>query len=337
MNKLLIYGAPGNLGGAATKIRDLLRMLVNDFEITVVLPEKSFLKCPETIGFIEGLKIPYCLRRDVPERVDGVALGICDPDIFTSGTANEIRRRGMRFVWSNEMMWEFKGEAEAVRSGVVDRALFLSEIQQDAFRACYQGVDQVLIRNYVTPSDFPLVERTNETIVVGRLSRADPVKYPIDFPVFYEELGLNPVKYKVMAWSAELAKLFSWHKFGSEWELLPERRMPAPKFLSGLDLFVYPLGHRFIESWGRSTLEAMLTGCIPLVPSGHQFHNMMVHEESGFICKSFGDFRYYAQELFRDGRLRRRMSQRTADYARSAVCDFDAHKRAWIHALTFSA
>ena len=31
-----------------------------------------------------------------------------------------------------------------------------------------------------------------------------------------------------------------------------------------LDLFVYPLGHQFIESWGRVVAEAMLTGCVPI-------------------------------------------------------------------------
>jgi len=96
-------------------------------------------------------------------------------------------------------------------------------------------------------------------------------------------------------------KIYRWHRFGQNWELLPEKKIPAAKFLASLDLFIYPLGHRFVESWGRSTLEAMLTGGIPLVPHGHQFHNMMVHEESGFICKNFADFKYYAQQLYKNG------------------------------------
>ena len=54
-----------------------------------------------------------------------------------------------------------------------------------------------------------------------------------------------------------------------------------------MDRLVYPLGHKFIGSWGRSTVEAMLTGCIPLVPEGHPLENLMIHGETGYVC---GDF-----------------------------------------------
>jgi hypothetical protein len=51
-----------------------------------------------------------------------------------------------------------------------------------------------------------------------------------------------------------------------------------------LDLFVYLLGHRIKESWGRAVVEGMLTGCVPVLPAGHQFHKLTAHRESGFIC-----------------------------------------------------
>jgi hypothetical protein len=111
---------------------------------------------------------------------------------------------------------------------------------------------------------------------LGRLSRPDPAKYPLDFPVFYEELGLGEVRYRVIAWSPEVAKQYRWHRFGPEWELLPPRKESALRFLHSLDVFLYPLGHRIKESWGRAVVEAMLTGCVPVVPEGHQLHELVV-------------------------------------------------------------
>jgi glycosyltransferase involved in cell wall biosynthesis len=192
-----------------------------------------------------------------------------------------------------------------------------------------------LIPNYIAPENFACVERANATLTIGRLSRPDPVKYPADFPVFYEELGLKEVTYRVQAWSDELRKIYRWHTFGPEWELLAANKVPAERFLQSLDLFVYPLGHRVVESWGRSTVEAMLTGCVPLVPAGHHFHQLMEHEKSGFICSSFAEYKHYAQALYRDSQLRRQMGRQAAQHARSILCNRDLHQAMWIQALTF--
>jgi hypothetical protein len=53
------------------------------------------------------------------------------------------------------------------------------------------------------------------------------------------------------------AKAVSLAPFWSEWELLPEKKRAALKFLYSLDVFLYPLGHRIKESWGaRAVVEA---------------------------------------------------------------------------------
>jgi len=336
LNDLFIFGVPGKLGGAATKIRDLMRMLFKDYDLSCMVASVGFQKDAEVKRFLDGLGIPCRLRNELPSASDGIALGICELDFFTSGTARRIKESGLKLVWSNEMMWEFKGEAEAVKDGLIDRVLFLSEIQQQAFAKLYEGVDQVIIRNHITPEDFPFVERSNPTFTIGRLSRPDPVKFPTNFPVFYEELGLDDVKFRVQAWNKEMEKKFSWHRFDARWELLPPNKIPAAKFLQSLDLFVYPLGHEFVESWGRVVAEAMLTGCVPIVPAGHQFHNVFRHGEHGFICKTFSDYQDAVLELHDHASLRREMGRKAADYARHDLFDHAKHKQMWIDALTFN-
>ena len=332
---LYLFGVPGKVGGAATKITHLLRLLHRDLQITVVPPAPEHLKSRELRGLLEPFGIRAALFKDLPKRLEGVGLAICERDFFATGKAREAKERGLRLVWSNEMMFAFKGEAEAALGGGIDRVLFVSEFQARAFAEVHRGVPSFLTGNYIDPDDFPWHERRNPVFTVGRLSRADPEKYPLDFPVFYEELGIREVRYRVMAWNAEVARQYRWHRFGPEWELLPENREPARRFLESLDAFVYPLGHRVQESWGRAVVEAMLTGCVPVVPAGHQFHHLMVSGESGFICHGFREWQDCVRELQADHPGRLKISRRTAAHAREHLCDPEKHRQRWIEALTF--
>ena len=336
MGRILIYGVPGDVGGAATKIRDLAYLLgAGRSAITVITPDASSAKNRQLRIIAANLGLTVQRLSDVNAEAGEAVLAVCDLSFFLSGAAEQIKRKGLRVVWSNDMMWEFQGEAEAVKRGLVDRVVFVSEVQRQAFAKLYAGVQQHLIPNYVSPHTFPLCERHNPNFCIGRLSRADPVKYPMDFPVFYEALGLEEVRYRVQAWSEQMRKKYAWHRFGPEWDLLPAGKIPAPEFLSGLDLFVYPLGHQFVESWGRSTVEAMLTGCVPLVPRGHNFEHMMVHGESGFICGNFAEFKAVARELYHNRALREQIGRQAAQHARTVLCNEEEHRKMWLEALTF--
>jgi len=233
------------------------------------------------------------------------------------------------------MMFPFKGEAEAVKEGLIERVLFVSEFQAATFADIYRKVPSFLTGNYIDPDDYAMRERNNPIFTVGRLSRADPKKYPLDFPVFYEELGLKEARYRVMAWSHDLQKQYRWHCFGPEWDLLPEKKEPALKFLYSLDVFLYPLGHRIKESWGRAVVEAMLTGCVPVVPAGHQFHRLMVHGDSGFICQDYREVKATVRELYENYPLRMKLSRQSSAYAREHLCSPEEHRRRWIEALCF--
>ena len=331
---LYLCGIPGRVGGAATKMTHLIRLLHRDFRITVVAPELWACKDKRVRQILAPYGIPCVLLKELPKKLDGVALGICDGDFFISGRARGLKERGLRLVWSNEMMFPFKGEAEAAKEGLVDRVLFVSPFQASAFAEMYHSTASLTTGNYIDPDDYCWRERSNPILTLGRLSRPDATKYPLDFPVFYEEMGLREVRYRVMAWSQELRKQYRWHRFGPEWELLAPDKESALDFLYSLDVFLYPLGHRVKESWGRAVVEAMLTGCVPVVPAGHQFDKLLVHGESGFICRDFQEFRSCVRELYEDHPLRLRISRHGAAHARERLCNPEEHRRRWIQALT---
>jgi len=332
---LYLFGVPANIGGASTKMAHLIRLLHQDFKITVVLPEIGYLKDKQLKRLLEPYSVPALMLKDLRKKLEGVALAICNQHFFSSGAAREVKARGLRLVWSNEMMFAFQGEAEAAKEGLIDRVLFVSAFQANKFTEMYQGVPSFQTGNYIDPDDYAWRERKNPIFTLGRLSRDDPQKYPLDFPVFYEELDLKEVRYRVMAWSKEVAKQYRWHRFGPEWELLPANKEPAREFLYSLDLFLYPIGHRVKESWGRAVVEAMLTGCVPVVPAGHQFHKLLVHGESGFICQEFREYKACVRELYADHPFRTKISRQCAEHARARLCNPEEHRRTWLEALSF--
>ncbi len=333
-----VFGWPSFLGGADTKLVHLLRLLHSRCAITCVPNDERHLRDRKWTAFLDGLGVRYAMLDSLPSKLQGCALSLCNDLFFTRRIAHRARDRGLRIIWSSEMMWHHAGELDAVGAGIVDTVLYTSPFQKAALAPGYvaaRGTEppSAVTGNYIDPSLFPFKERDGPTFAIGRLSRADPLKYPEDFPVFYERLQLRQTRFRVMAWDDHLSGKYRWHRFDDRWDLLPASRESAVDFLQTLDLFVYPLGHKFRESWGRSTVEAMLTGCVPLVPSGHHFEALLVNGETGFLCYDFTEWREHAQRLREDAALRRRMARRCRDHAARTLCNRDDHLRVWMNVL----
>lgn len=330
---LFIFGAPGLLGGAATKIRDLLALLFEEFSITVVVSHPSLLKDKFVVKICGQYRVRVILRSEIPKNCSGVALGICELDMFGGNLLSKIRDSGLKFVWSNEMMWPFQGEQEVSSLGLIDRVLYVSELQKAALREINCNIDSRIVGNYVSTDAFPYRMERGNIFNVGRLSRADKVKYPMHFPFAYESIKLRNVRFRIQAWSQELAKMFGWHNFDSRWQFQNPNQQSAAEFLSGLHVFFYPLGHIFTESWGRSTVEAMLTGAVPVVPAGHNFRDFIPSQEFGCVYENLGEAIEYIETLYHDGVRRRCVSKASSMFARD-FCAIGRHKEIWIEALS---
>jgi glycosyltransferase involved in cell wall biosynthesis len=330
---LYIFGWPGAIGGARTKLAHLLPLLHEHFSITLIPNNPVRLKEKGWTRRLDRLRVRYSTIKQLPRRLEGIALSLCNPLFFTQRIAHRARDKGLKIIWSSEMMWHHEGELEAVQSGLVDKVLYVSEVQKKSLCAGYGALPWAMTGNYVDPRQFPFQERQHSTFHIGRLSRASPDKYPEDFPVFYECLELPDTRFRVMAWDEVLARKYRWHRFDARWDLLPEAAESQVAFLRSLDLFVYPLGHTVTESWGRSTVEAMLTGCIPLVPAGHHFEHLLVHGQSGFICQDFLHYKEYAQRLCLDWPYRVQLARQCHGHARTKLCDKEQHLKLWLQAL----
>jgi glycosyltransferase involved in cell wall biosynthesis len=138
---------------------------------------------------------------------------------------------------------------------------------------------------------------------------------------------------EIISSSENLKNKYKWFNFGDKWDLIKPSKENALDFLYSLDLFVYPLGHKFIESWGRSTVEAMLTGCIPIVQSGHNLENIIIHGVTGFICDDFYDTKNTINNLYNNIELKNKISRQCREHAADKICNREQHLSIWRKAL----
>lgn len=366
--KLYFFGWPSHLGGADTKLWHTLRLLRGGYDITVVANEDYRLDEEEWVGEMRGMGIGMTCWRDLPERLEGWGVANCNGFLLATGRVADLRRRGLKFAWSNDMMLLFSGERGLVTLGLIDTIIYVSQAQRRAleptyrqawtmeprippdelpdpgresgtFAPSYPGGPElrwVVTGNYIDPEDFPFVDRwsgrqAGAPLVAGRLSRPDPSKFPKDFPEAYEGLGLKNGRFRVMGWSEQMAGLWPEHEFDNRWELLESCAVPSCGFLQSLDLFVYELSPGVYESWGRAVVEAMLTGAIPLVPrgAGHHLEELVPHGRCGFLCETREDYGRFVRQLEADPALCREMSHAAAAHAREVLCRAEEHRRLW--------
>lgn len=328
------FGWPSDYGGADTKTAHLLRLLAPELNITVVPNKACQLSQTQWTSRLDQWGVAYKSMQDLPAALEGVGIGLCNGAFFDPHLYSIARGKGLKLIWSSEMMWHHPNEVDLIKAGAVDLLLYVSEVQKKALD--YESFCDVPTRmtgNYIAPDLFPFKKRLHsQSLTIGRLSRADPLKYPENFPSFYEALELPDVKFRVMAWSQRLANKYRWHSFDERWDLLTENEENAVSFLQSLDLFVYTLGHEFTESWGRSTVEAMLTGAIPLVPDGHHFRSLVIDGETGFICKDFREFQTHAHQILDNPKLRLQLSEACREHA-VQMNDAETHKQVWLEAI----
>lgn len=365
--RAFFFNWPSPVGGADTKLAHVLRLLGPLVDITVVPNHRSQLEQADWAAWVAACGCRAALLEDLPAQLEGWAVSLCNTEFLKSGVLFEARRRGLRVAWSSEMMWHFQGECAALALGLIDAVLYVSPEQRQRLEPAYRHalgqrgaaarelhdpaaewgwlpaaggrapVRWVTAGNYIDPAAFPFRRRgrwraEGRPFTIGRLSRPDPDKFPDDFPAAYESLGLDdPVRFRVMGWSEDLARRWAGHRFDDRWQLLPTAAMPAAEFLDGIDVLVYDTSPRFSESWGRAVVEAMLSGIVPLVPADprHHLHRLVPHGVAGFHCAEAADFARHARALQADPARLAAMSSRAREWAAETLCRSADHLARW--------
>src|SRR5262249_32930356 len=109
-----LFGWPGALGGACTKFTHLVWLVHRHHAITVVTTRSEQLLETQWTGWMDDNNIAYCAIEAMPEKLRGWGVALCDTEFLGSAEWVEMRRRGLKMAWGNEMMWPLPRETGAV-------------------------------------------------------------------------------------------------------------------------------------------------------------------------------------------------------------------------------
>lgn len=296
-----------DLGGADTRLKELIQLFseTGDYNLFSIPNDKERLLETENADFLKNYGVKILSWDDLPEKDSGFAIAFSNFRIFSERwRIDKIKSMGLKFIWSNDMMWSTKDEEDAIKKNKIDLIIFTSEFHR--FILSQRNNLFIKIKNFIIPNYFHLDKYKNlqkksnqeNKFVIGKLSRADLMKFSENFPLFYDKMPIENPKFRIMGWDKKLVDKFKWFDFDqNKWDLLNENQEPILEFLSKLDLYVFNANHLYIENQTRSMIEAQLLGVPSIAPNYGNFPNMIWHGRNGFIYNTIEECYNYIKLL----------------------------------------
>lgn len=312
--RLLVFGYPGEVGGAGTELWHTLRLWrLMGVDVTCVVhsrPAPAWQARVDALGF-RTLVMPPGELPPAPELAGQTAIAFCNRRFLE--LAPRLRQAGCRLLWAGCMNWLFPAELAFYRThGPMDGYLFQSRYQMQRLlpQLAPWGVrrqDGHLIRGAFFVDEFPFAFRPRqpgEPLVLGRLCRPDPAKWPRTLWTTFSRLQ-GPIRFRLMGWSPAVARHLGppppWA------ELFPPAAMPAQAFYASIHVLV-GWGGSAVENWPRIGLEAMAAGVPVVAPATGGWPEMIDHGRTGLLFTTTDELLEHVDRL-RDERLRERLAQ----------------------------
>lgn len=325
------------MGGADTRLKDLISAFSKSekYDINIIPNDNFRLKEIENVQFLTSKGVKILTWETLPEKLDGIGISFCNFRLFSeSWRIKKIKSSGLKFIWSNDMMWREESELKAISNKLVDATIFTSErhLHDTQHEVIKQSTKSFIVPNYFFLENYPSIKRPvdKNVFTIGKHSRADILKYSENFPLFYENLNLKNPKYRIMGVSKEIMEIFSWYNFDPiKWDLLECNAETLVEFLGSLDAYVYNSSYKFTETQCRASIEALLTGLPVIAPNKPNFTDQIWHKKNGFICEYFEDYKKAVQSLEDSAELRLELSSNARELSIKQWCDTEKQVSIW--------
>lgn len=333
--KIYVFQWISDLGGADTRLKELLILLKNHFEITCIPNDDFRLKEKHNTDFLDKHGISYASFSSLPKKLNGYAYANCNFRIFSEkNRINFIKESGLKFLWSNDMMWHTPEELDAVKKNLVDIVLYTSTFHRSIMHKEIVSANSIqktfIIENYFDADTWPFLERNKkDKVVFGKLSRDDFMKFSENFPVFYEQVTNDiDCEFSILGWSDKLHEKYRWHEFGSKWKFYSTNAIPTIEWLNGIDVFLYNCNHRFIENQSRAIIESQLSGAPVIAPNKWNFPNMIENNVSGFVWNNLEEACHQAKEMSSFSK-RYEMGKKAHEICKEKWCNSQSYLKKW--------
>jgi len=339
MQNIYFFQWISDLGGADTRLKELIQLFseTNKYNLYCIPNDNFRLNEKNNIEFLNQNNVKILSWEQLPNKSDGFAISFCNFRLFSEKwRIKKINSIGLKFIWSNDMMWTTKEELESFEKKQVKAVIFTSDFH--AYVLHNRSELFLKIKNFIVPNYFHYenyikqnkYKELKDKFVVGKLSRADQVKFSENFPLFYDKMPIDNPKFRIMGWNNKLQKKFGWFNFDSDrWDLLPENKESIIQFLSQLDLYAFNAHHEYIENQTRSLIEAQLLGIPALVPNYGNFPNMIWHGRNGFVYRNNEECYRYVNLISKNPDLYKELSYNSKDLSKTIWTNKEYHLNLW--------
>jgi glycosyltransferase involved in cell wall biosynthesis len=328
-----------DLGGADTRLKELIQLFseTGRYNLFSVPNDRGRLNEKENAEFLKNHGVNLLSWEDLPEKASGFAISFCNFRLFSEPwRVNKIKSMGLKFIWSNDMMWVTPEESTHIENNYVDALIFTSEFHKHILNSkseSFKKVKNYILPNYFHSENYQKIDKRPELkdkFVIGKLSRADEMKFSENFPLFYNKMPVDNPKFRIMGWDEKLSNKFSWFEFKNDsWDLLPENRETIKQFLSQLDLYVFNAHHEYIENQTRSMIEAQLLGVPSIAPNYGNFSNMVWHGRNGFIYNTIEECYYYVNLISKNKDLYKELSNNATSLSKQVWSNKESQINNW--------
>lgn len=334
MQKIYIFQWPSNIGGADTRLKELIQLfnLNKNIKLFCIPNDDERFQELDNINFLKENNVEYLSWNDLPQKTDGIALSFCNSRLFTEKWRIEkIKSMGLKFVWSNDMTWRIKEELECVDKNLVDATIYTNKQHYSIIsNHITKKIKEFIIPNYFHIENYnPILKIEKDTFTIGKHSRTDMLKFSNDFPFFYENLNIENPKYRVMGINHTFKRRFQSFNFSDKWDLLKVGSENTNDFLSSLDCYVYNAHHTFIETHCRATVEAMLMEIPVIAPNKINFSNQIWHSKSGFLWNNYEECQNHCKYLEKNFNARKYIGKFGRQISKFLWCDKERHQYLW--------
>jgi glycosyltransferase involved in cell wall biosynthesis len=333
MKNLYFFHWPSDLGGADTRLKDLIQGLdtLKKYNLYCIPNDDFRLKEAHNVKFLKDNNVKILSWSELPTKTDGYAIAFCNFRLFSEKwRILKIKEMGLKMIWSNDMMWTTSEEMMALKENLIDVYLFTSQFHKYILESKSPEIKSqtsYILPNYFYPDNYKKIKKKSELknkFVIGKLSRADLMKFGENFPLFYDKIPVENPVFRIMGWSDQLQKKFNWFNFNEDrWNLLKENQEGIIEFLSQLDLYVFNANHKYIENQTRAMVEAQLLGIPAIAPNYGNFPNIIWHGKNGFIYKYIEEAYEYIKQIQDNKTLRHELETNSLNLSKSIWCNIE--------------
>jgi len=273
---------------------------------------------------------------------DKVVVSFCNGEFLKK--LPEIMEYGKpkRVIWFNCMTWLFDNEIIAINNNWIDFHGFVSEYQKNMLLEQIQqktdkninilegykpyfnpnNLSQNLVFSYRKPSDY---------FCMGRVSRDDASKFSSDmWNIFYKVNSPLPTKTFILGFGENAFKKCGQAPNGLDWQTWSPGAIPVKELYNKLHCLIHKTGGSR-ESYCRIVPECYAAGVPIIAENNYAFKELVINEETGFLCESSDEMSYRASELAFDEKLRKKIIYNAYNYLMDCISNKKQCIRCWMN------